>query len=113
MRLLIKQILRSNGCSATIEKFFLILPTVQISHPLTLICLDPLKRHLGGMAFETEGDIVGELKNWFVHLAHDFFRVCIYLLLSRWKKCIDLHGDYVETWRKSDTLICASFKFIP
>ncbi|GFR84539.1 histone-lysine N-methyltransferase SETMAR [Elysia marginata] len=24
----------------------------------------PLKRHLGGMDFMTEGDLVGELKNW-------------------------------------------------
>ena len=55
-----------------------------------------MKRHLGGMAFETEDDLVGELKNWFAHLDVDFFRVGIYSLLSRWKKCIDLHGDYVE-----------------
>ncbi|GFS18663.1 histone-lysine N-methyltransferase SETMAR [Elysia marginata] len=45
----------------------------------------PLKRHLGGMAFETEGDLFGESKNWFAHLDHDFFRVGIYSLLSRWK----------------------------
>ncbi|GFS12707.1 transposase [Elysia marginata] len=56
----------------------------------------PSKCHLGGMAFETEGDLVGESKNWFPHLDLDFFRVGIYSLLSRWKKCIDLHGDYVE-----------------
>ena len=43
----------------------------------------PLKRHLGGMAFETEDDLVGELKNWFAHLDVDFFRVGIYSLLSR------------------------------
>ncbi|GFS18735.1 mariner Mos1 transposase [Elysia marginata] len=55
-----------------------------------------LKCHLGGMAFETEGDLVGESKNWFAHLDLDFFRVCIYSLLPRWKKCIDLHGDYIE-----------------
>ncbi|GFS04817.1 histone-lysine N-methyltransferase SETMAR [Elysia marginata] len=42
----------------------------------------PLKCHLGGMAFETEGDLVGESKNWFAHLDLDFFRVGIYLLLS-------------------------------
>ncbi|GFN91374.1 histone-lysine N-methyltransferase SETMAR [Plakobranchus ocellatus] len=26
----------------------------------------------------------------------DFFRMGINSLLSRWQKCIDLHGDYVE-----------------
>ncbi|GFR68634.1 transposase [Elysia marginata] len=46
----------------------------------------PLKCHLGGMAFETEGDLVGESKNWFAHLDLDFFRVGIYSLLSRWEK---------------------------
>ncbi|GFS01794.1 histone-lysine N-methyltransferase SETMAR [Elysia marginata] len=34
----------------------------------------PLKRHLGGMAFKTEGDHVGELKNWCAHLDLGFFR---------------------------------------
>ncbi|GFN75349.1 histone-lysine N-methyltransferase SETMAR [Plakobranchus ocellatus] len=33
----------------------------------------PLKRHLGGMAFETEDDI-SELRNWFDNLDVDFFR---------------------------------------
>ncbi|GFN85090.1 histone-lysine N-methyltransferase SETMAR [Plakobranchus ocellatus] len=56
----------------------------------------PLKRHLGGMAFETEDDLISELRNWFDNLDVDFFRVGINSLLSRWQKCIDLHGDYVE-----------------
>ncbi|GFO34354.1 hypothetical protein PoB_006085900 [Plakobranchus ocellatus] len=30
-----------NGCSVTVGKFFLILPTVQTWRPLTFICLDP------------------------------------------------------------------------
>ncbi|GFR61478.1 histone-lysine N-methyltransferase SETMAR [Elysia marginata] len=51
----------------------------------------PLKLHLGGVAFETEGDLVSELKNWFAHLDLNFFRVGIYSLLLRWKKYIDLH----------------------
>ncbi|GFO03272.1 histone-lysine N-methyltransferase SETMAR [Plakobranchus ocellatus] len=56
----------------------------------------PLKRHLGGMAFETEDDLISELKNWFDNLDVDFFRVGANSLLLRWQKCIDLHGDYVE-----------------
>ncbi|GFO28413.1 histone-lysine N-methyltransferase SETMAR [Plakobranchus ocellatus] len=56
----------------------------------------PLKRHLGGMAFETEDDLISELRNWFDNLDVDFFRVGINSLLSRWQKCIHLHGDYVE-----------------
>ncbi|GFR95116.1 histone-lysine N-methyltransferase SETMAR [Elysia marginata] len=41
MRPLIQQTLHSNGCSAAVGKFFLILPTVQTLHPLTFICLNP------------------------------------------------------------------------
>ncbi|GFO15713.1 histone-lysine N-methyltransferase SETMAR [Plakobranchus ocellatus] len=48
----------------------------------------PLKRHLGGMAFETEDDLISELRNWFDNLDVDFFRVGINSLLSRWQKCI-------------------------
>ncbi|GFO39389.1 histone-lysine N-methyltransferase SETMAR [Plakobranchus ocellatus] len=56
----------------------------------------PLKRHLGGMAFETEDDLISELRNWFDNLDVDFFRVGINSLLSRWQKWIHLRGDYVE-----------------
>ncbi|GFN81107.1 histone-lysine N-methyltransferase SETMAR [Plakobranchus ocellatus] len=35
----------------------------------------PLKRHLGGMAFETEDDLISELRNWFDNLDVDFSRV--------------------------------------
>ncbi|GFS03033.1 histone-lysine N-methyltransferase SETMAR [Elysia marginata] len=62
-----------------------------LSHPAHSSDLAPsgfhlfgsLKRNLGGMAFETEGDLVGEFKNWFSDLDFDFFRVGIYSLLSR------------------------------
>ncbi|GFO06588.1 histone-lysine N-methyltransferase SETMAR [Plakobranchus ocellatus] len=50
----------------------------------------------GGMAFETEDDLISELRKWFDNLDVYFFRVGINSLLSRWQKCIDLHGDYVE-----------------
>ncbi|GFS18337.1 histone-lysine N-methyltransferase SETMAR [Elysia marginata] len=91
-----RQTLHSNGCSATVGN---ILP--HTAHSLDLApsgfhLLGPLKRHLGGMAFKTEGDLVGELKNWFAHLDLGFFRVGIYSLLSRWKKYIDLNDDYVK-----------------
>ncbi|GFN80802.1 histone-lysine N-methyltransferase SETMAR [Plakobranchus ocellatus] len=56
----------------------------------------PLMRHLGGMAFETEDDLISELRNWFDNLDVAFFRVGINSLLLRCQKCIDLHGDYVE-----------------
>ncbi|GFO07309.1 histone-lysine N-methyltransferase SETMAR [Plakobranchus ocellatus] len=45
--------------------------------------LRPLKRHLGGMAFETEDELISELRKWFDNLDVDFFRVGINSLLSR------------------------------
>ncbi|GFO43565.1 histone-lysine N-methyltransferase SETMAR [Plakobranchus ocellatus] len=38
----------------------------------------PLKRHLGGMAFETEDDLISELRDWFDNLDVDFFRAWKY-----------------------------------
>ncbi|GFN91528.1 hypothetical protein PoB_001803400 [Plakobranchus ocellatus] len=37
------------------------------------------------MAFETEDDLISELRNWFDNLDVDFFRVGINSLLSRWQ----------------------------
>ncbi|GFN81625.1 raftlin-like [Plakobranchus ocellatus] len=76
-----------------------ILETPEISPdlaPSDFHLFGPLKRHSGGMAFETEDDLISELRNWFDNLDIDFFRVGINSLLSRRQKCIDLHGDYVE-----------------
>ncbi|GFO24803.1 histone-lysine N-methyltransferase SETMAR [Plakobranchus ocellatus] len=53
----------------------------------------PKKRHLGGMAFETEDDLISELRNWFDNLDVDFFRVGINSLLSRW--CDHIKEDHV------------------
>ncbi|GFO06620.1 histone-lysine N-methyltransferase SETMAR [Plakobranchus ocellatus] len=72
------QTLHSNGCSATVGKFFLIVPTVPDFH-----LFGTLKRHLGGTAFETEDDLISELRNWFDNLDVDFLRVGINSLLSR------------------------------
>ncbi|GFR65828.1 transposase [Elysia marginata] len=95
MRPLIQQTLNSNNATLRWE----ILPHPAHSPdlaPSDFHLFGPLKLHLGGMAFETKGDLVGDLKNWFAPLDLDFFRVGIYSLLSHWKKCIDLHGNYVE-----------------
>ncbi|GFN86326.1 hypothetical protein PoB_001283200 [Plakobranchus ocellatus] len=58
--------------------------------------------HPGGMAFETEDDLISELRNWFDNLDVDFFRVVSIRCCRAGKKCIDLHGDYVEKKWKSE-----------
>ncbi|GFO04857.1 acid-sensing ion channel 1 [Plakobranchus ocellatus] len=42
--------------------------------PSDIHLFGPLKRHLGGMAFEKEDDLISELRNWFDNLDVDFFR---------------------------------------
>ncbi|GFO14980.1 histone-lysine N-methyltransferase SETMAR [Plakobranchus ocellatus] len=36
----------------------------------------PLKRHLGGMAFETEDDLISELRNWLISFEWVSIRCC-------------------------------------
>ncbi|GFN79339.1 histone-lysine N-methyltransferase SETMAR [Plakobranchus ocellatus] len=68
----------------------------------------PLKRHLGGMAFETEDDLISELRNWFDNLDVDVFRVGINSLLSRWQKCIDLHEITLRFSGRVNFNLCVS-----
>ena len=56
----------------------------------------PLKRHLGGKRFDERDDLVEELNSWFSSLDADFFKQGIYSLSSRWQKCTDRHGNYME-----------------
>ncbi|GFO10282.1 histone-lysine N-methyltransferase SETMAR [Plakobranchus ocellatus] len=56
----------------------------------------PLEHHLGGKKFEDEDKLIGKVRDWFSKLDANFFTQNIYSLLSRWQKCIALHGDYIE-----------------
>ena len=56
----------------------------------------PLKRHLAGQRFEDDDDLIEEVTSWLRSLDKKFLRDGIYSLVQRWKKCLDLHGDYVE-----------------
>ncbi|GFO17463.1 histone-lysine N-methyltransferase SETMAR [Plakobranchus ocellatus] len=76
------QTLHSNGCSATVGKFFDPAHSPDLA-PSNFHLFGPLKRHLGGMAFEIRDDLISELRNWFDNLDVDFFRVGINSLLWR------------------------------
>ncbi|GFO14300.1 LReO_3 protein [Plakobranchus ocellatus] len=56
----------------------------------------PLKCHLGGMAFETEDDLISELRNWFDNLDVDFFR------RPRGDRVPDRRGHCADVCRLSD-----------
>ncbi|GFN94677.1 histone-lysine N-methyltransferase SETMAR [Plakobranchus ocellatus] len=66
----------------------------------------PLKRHLGGMAFETEDDLISELRNWFDNLDVDFFRVGINSLLSRWKNASISTGIALRSCERVNFNLC-------
>jgi len=56
----------------------------------------PLKDHLGGMKFDTDDDVKIAVQNWLHIMPETFFSAGIRALPTRWKKCIEVQGDYVE-----------------
>lgn len=56
----------------------------------------PLKDHLGGMKFDTDDDVKNAVQNWLHIMPETFFSAGIRALPTRWKKCIEVQGDYVE-----------------
>ena len=64
--------------------------------PSDIHLFGPLKRHLAGQRFEDDDDLIEEVTSWLRSLDKKFLRDGIYSLVQRWKKCLDLHGDYVE-----------------
>ena len=56
----------------------------------------PLKDHLGGMKFDTNDDVKNAVQNWLHIMPETFFSAGIRALPTRWKKCIEVQGDYVE-----------------
>ncbi|GFN94413.1 transposase [Plakobranchus ocellatus] len=88
-----RQNAQRNGLNVTGGTLFPIQPTVQT---LYFHLFGPLKRHLGDKKFEDEDKLIGEVRDWFSKLDANFFTQGIYLLFPQWRKCIALHGDYIE-----------------
>lgn len=55
-----------------------------------------LKKHLGGQKFLTNEEVEAAVNLYFEDLEESFFKTGMEALESRWKKCIELNGDYVE-----------------
>ena len=55
-----------------------------------------LKRHLAGQRYATISDVKCAVESYFESKEADFYRTGIVKLKSRWERCIDLDGDYVE-----------------
>lgn len=55
-----------------------------------------LKKHLGGQKFSSNEEVEAAVNQYFTDLPESFFKTGIEALQNRWKKCIELSGDYVE-----------------
>ena len=55
-----------------------------------------LKMWLGSQCFVDNNELQSAVKNWFSAQAADFYKTGIKKLLSRYSKCLERDGDYVE-----------------
>ena len=55
-----------------------------------------LKRALKGHQFESESEMKSAVMDFLQNLPADFFKNAFLELISRWQKCIDANGSYIE-----------------
>jgi hypothetical protein len=56
----------------------------------------PLKKHLGGRRFATDGEVQQAGMCWLQAFDTEFFYAGTDALVYRWDKCFGKYGDYVE-----------------
>jgi hypothetical protein len=56
----------------------------------------PLKQHLGGRRFATDGEVQEAIMSWLQALDTDFFYAGIDVLVYQWDECFGKYGHYVE-----------------
>jgi hypothetical protein len=56
----------------------------------------PLKDALSGTQFRDNNEVRSVVHEWLRTCPKEFFSCGIYALDKRWRKCIELKGDYVE-----------------
>lgn len=55
-----------------------------------------LKSHVKGIYFQNDNEVKAEVKKWFRKQPKQFFFDGFKKLISRWCKCIENKGSYVE-----------------
>jgi histone-lysine N-methyltransferase SETMAR len=55
-----------------------------------------LKEHLKGQRYTSDEEVKAAVLLWCRSQSADFYRDGINKLVHRWKKCVDVAGDYVE-----------------
>ena len=59
-----------------------------------------LKKHLRGRRFDDDGELTAAVEGWLGDQDVDFYRSGINDWITRWDKCVELEGDYVEKWSR-------------
>ena len=65
-----------------------------------------LKAWLGGQRFAANDELQDAVKTYLSSLAANFFAEGIEKLVSRYDKCLNLFGDYVETLGNKIIMLC-------
>ena len=68
---------------------------VQTSRPVTYLFLH-LKRHIGGQRYDDDDDVKTAVQQWLSSQAADFYEDGIQKLITRYDKCLNIGGNYVE-----------------
>ena len=55
-----------------------------------------LKEHLKGQHFSCDEEVKSAVRKWFQKQNTNFFKDRFQKLVQRWRKCIEVHGNYVE-----------------
>ena len=56
----------------------------------------PLKDSLCGTRFEDDESVIRVVRTWLHEQETSWYREGMHALVSRWRKAVDVHGDYVE-----------------
>ena len=56
----------------------------------------PLKYALRGTRFEDDESMIRAVRTWLCEQETSWYRESMHALVSRWRKVVDVDGDYVE-----------------
>ena len=55
-----------------------------------------MKDALRGTRFEDDESVIRAVRTWLREQETSWYREGMHALVSRWRKAVDVHGDYVE-----------------
>ncbi|KAK7601555.1 hypothetical protein V9T40_008996 [Parthenolecanium corni] len=64
--------------------------------PCDFYLFGPLKEALGGEQFQNDDDVENFVREWLDSQSHSFYERGMRMLPHRWRKCVDIRGDYLE-----------------